>query len=64
MCLITNGNLNDNLRIIYNKIKNIENRQITIINTLNNILLKLNNYQDKIDNQIKELKGVNYENNK
>ena len=57
MCLITNGNLNDNLRIIYNKIKNIENRQITIINTLNNILLKLNNYQDTIDNQIKELKG-------
>ena len=64
MCFITNGDLNDNLRIIYNKIKNIENRQITIINTLNNILLKLNNYQDKIDNQIKELKGVNYENNK
>ena len=42
MCVITNGDLNDNLMIIYKKIKNIENRQITIINTLNNILSKIN----------------------
>lgn len=41
MCVITNGDLNDNLMMIYKKIKNIENRQITIINTLNNILSKL-----------------------
>lgn len=41
MCFITNGDLNDNLRIIYNKIKNIENRQIIIIDTLNKVLSKL-----------------------
>lgn len=47
MCFITNGDLNDNLRIIYNKIKNIENRQIIIIDTLNKVLSKLDKGEEK-----------------
>lgn len=38
MCLITNGDLNNNLRIMYNKIKDIEIRQLQIIKMLNKIL--------------------------
>ena len=41
MCFITNGDLNNNLRIMYNKIKDIEIRQIKILDILNKVLLKL-----------------------
>ena len=41
MCFITNGDLNNNLRIMYNKIKDIEIRQMKIIEILNKVLLKL-----------------------
>ena len=38
MCFITNGDLNNNLRIMYNKIKDIEIRQLKIVEMLNKIL--------------------------
>ena len=41
MCFITNGDLNNNLRIMYNKIKDIEIRQMKVIEILNKVLLKL-----------------------
>ena len=41
MCLITNGDLNNNLRIMYNKIKDIEIRQIKILETLSKVVSKL-----------------------
>lgn len=41
MCFITNGDLNNNLRIMYNKIKDIETRQIIILDKLKDVLSKL-----------------------
>lgn len=41
MCFITNGDLNNNLRIMYNKIKDIEIRQIKILEILSKVVSKL-----------------------
>lgn len=41
MCFITNGDLNNNLRIMYNKIKDIEIRQIMILDKLKEVLSRL-----------------------
>ena len=41
MCFITNGDLNNNLRIMYNKIKDIEFRQIRILEILSKVVSKL-----------------------
>lgn len=40
MCFITNGDLNNNLRIMYNKIKEIEIRQIKILEILSKVVSK------------------------
>ena len=41
MCFITNGDLNNNLRTMYNKIKDIEIRQIKILEILSKVVSKL-----------------------
>ena len=41
MCFTTNGDIVQNQRIIYNKIKEIEFRQLEILSVLNKVLSKL-----------------------
>ena len=41
MCFTTNGDLVQNQRIMYNKIKDIEIRQIIILDKLKEVLSKL-----------------------
>lgn len=41
MCFITNGDLVNNQRTMYNKIKDIENRQQQILKMLDKVISKL-----------------------
>lgn len=58
MCFITNGDLNDNLKIMYRQIKGIEFRQIKNTETLDKIISKLE--KDKISFCIDNLEKVKY----
>lgn len=46
MCFITNGDLVENQKIMYKKIKEIEIRQTTIINIIKDILNLLTHQQE------------------